>query len=92
MFLVLLFFLLLILLLQLMMVLWLMMMLMVMHHNTYHCSILRGVTLHFTMMYSFCCCCYFLHLFTGQHRAGDSDCKPRDHEFNPSLVPYYCED
>ena len=32
------------------------------------------------MMYSFCYCCYFLHLLTGPHRAGDSesDCKSND--------------
>ena len=32
------------------------------------------------MMYSFCYCCYFLHLLTGSHRAGDSesDCKSND--------------
>ena len=77
------------------MVLWLMMMVVVINHNKYHhCSILRRVTSHITMMYSFCYWYYFLHILTGTNRKGDSEsnCNSRECEFNPSLVPYLYED
>ena len=53
-------------------------------------------TCNFTFYYDiqFLLLCYCLYLLTGPNRTGDSesDCKSRDCEFNPSLVPYLCED